>query len=448
MLVSIGLEYLAKLFQERKYAKAADLCPRIFCDDPLLWATWVHRFIEVDALPNIAGLIPTRTPKLTEDIYNLVLQNLLLCQNYQLLEELIEGWPSDIYDVPKLISIIYEEQLKKSSADCLSSSVAKLYEYNQQYQEALQVYIKLGSNESFRLLNAYNFSLSIQKSLLPLMRLDRQQTVAYFLRNITTISIDDIVENLTENKELLLFFLDKLFTFDNALGRDYHQLQVDLYASYDPSKLLPFLEDSRYYNLEEAYETCKRHSLVPEMVYLLGKIGDNKSALRLILDTIGDISKATEFAKEQNDEDLWEELVSYSLKRPEYIKFLLTNARKHIDVISLVERIPSGLVVPGLLKSLAHVLDDYHSQVGLMEACERALTADRFRLFEQLYCASSRGFFFDANTSCASCGKNLFQELNGSLHVFLCGHAYHSSCVEGQNTLQENFDQVSCSKCK
>jgi hypothetical protein len=312
---------------------------------------------------NIAGLIPTRTPKLTEDIYNLVLQNLLLCQNYQLLEELIEGWPSDIYDVPKLISIIYEEQLKKSSADCLSSSVAKLYEYNQQYQEALQVYIKLGSNESFRLLNAYNFSLSIQKSLLPLMRLDRQQTVAYFLRNITTISIDDIVENLTENKELLLFFLDKLFTFDNALGRDYHQLQVDLYASYDPSKLLPFLEDSRYYNLEEAYETCKRHSLVPEMVYLLGKIGDNKSALRLILDTIGDISKATEFAKEQNDEDLWEELVSYSLKRPEYIKFLLTNARKHIDVISLVERIPSGLVVPGLLKSLAHVLDDYHSQV-------------------------------------------------------------------------------------
>jgi hypothetical protein len=74
------------------------------------------------------------------------------------------------------------------------------------------------------------------------------------------------------------------------------------------------------------------------MVYLLGRMGNNAKALALIIDRLGDVHrvsmsyihcmfvrkktltrlchKAIEFAKEQNDEDLWDDLLKYSMDKP------------------------------------------------------------------------------------------------------------------------------------
>lgn len=40
---------------------------------------------------------------------------------------------------------------------------------------------------------------------------------------------------------ILLQYLDGLFQKDPKAGGQYHQRQVELYATYDPDKLLPFL---------------------------------------------------------------------------------------------------------------------------------------------------------------------------------------------------------------
>lgn len=45
-------------------------------------------------------------------------------------------------------------------------------------------------------------------------------------------------------------------------------------------------------------------------------MGNNKQALMLIIERLGDIQRAIEFAKEQKDEDLWEDLLNYSESRP------------------------------------------------------------------------------------------------------------------------------------
>ena len=71
---------------------------------------------------------------------------------------------------------------------------------------------------------------------------------------------------------------------------------------------------------------------MPEMVFLLGQMGDNKKALTLIIERLGDVNRvrdlpptndpsltsvqAIDFAKEQNDHDLWEDLLKYSESRP------------------------------------------------------------------------------------------------------------------------------------
>ena len=71
------------------------------------------------------------------------------------------------------------------------------------------------------------------------------------------------------------------------------------------------------------------------MVFLLGRMGNNKKALYLIIERLGDVNRvgssrsvdskllivlisvqAIDFAKEQHDFDLWEDLLKYSETRP------------------------------------------------------------------------------------------------------------------------------------
>jgi hypothetical protein len=79
------------------------------------------------------------------------------------------------------------------------------------------------------------------------------------------------------------------------------------------------------------------------MVFLLGRMGDNKKALSLIIERLGDVERvswprssstspvtttnyycfmqAIDFAKEQNDHDLWEDLLKYSETKPSEFDF-------------------------------------------------------------------------------------------------------------------------------
>lgn len=76
--------------------------------------------------------------------------------------------------------------------------------------------------------------------------------------------------------------------------------------------------------------------MVTEMVFLLGRMGNNQEALTLIIERLGDVSRvshrtylsvnrwliwsfrlqAIEFAKEQRDDSLWERLLKHSETRP------------------------------------------------------------------------------------------------------------------------------------
>ena len=45
-------------------------------------------------------------------------------------------------------------------------------------------------------------------------------------------------------------------------------------------------------------------------------MGDNKAALELIISELGDVEEAIEFAKDVNDDELWDELIQRSLSKP------------------------------------------------------------------------------------------------------------------------------------
>lgn len=89
-----------------------------------------------------------------------------------------------------------------------------------------------------------------------------------------------------------------------------------LYADYSRDKLLPLLRRSDNYPIQQALDICSQRQFYPEMVYLLGRIGNTSEALALMTRELDDMESAIAFCQEHDDEELWNDLVNYSLDKP------------------------------------------------------------------------------------------------------------------------------------
>lgn len=76
-------------------------------------------------------------------------------------------------------------------------------------------------------------------------------------------------------------YLDALDKVDSR--GTFHWKLVNLYAKYNRPKLLPFLRRSKHYPIQEALDICESELFYPEMVYLLGQMGNVVEALNIII---------------------------------------------------------------------------------------------------------------------------------------------------------------------
>jgi hypothetical protein len=190
-------------------------------------------------------------------------------------------------------------------------------------------------------------------------------------------------------------------------------MQVELYVEYDPERLMHFLQASQSYPLERALELCRRARMVREMVFILGRMGSTRKALSLIMNELHDIEQAigtppaskplgrhhptrppptlshatvpcavffvataTEFVQGQQDEELWDELISNSLGSPELVGALLERIGRYTDPLGLIRRLPPGMDIPHLRDRLVQIVAAYRTQASLRHGCNAILRAD------------------------------------------------------------------------
>lgn len=126
----------------------------------------------------------------------------------------------------------------------------------------------------------------------------------------------------------------------------------------------------------QAAEVCETSNFIPELVFLYSKTGQMKRALYLIIDRLGDVSRAIAFAKEQDDPDLWEDLLNYSMDKPRFIRGLLEEVGTALDPITLVKRIPEGLEIEGLREGLKHIMKEHEIQYSISSGVARVFRSE------------------------------------------------------------------------
>ncbi|TPX35873.1 hypothetical protein SmJEL517_g01692 [Synchytrium microbalum] len=471
-ILDIGQKYMNTLMGEGKYAEAAAMCPKILRQNVDLWDQWIMAFVEAKQTHAIRPQIPIKNPKLSSNIYEVVLAHDLGAKAYKEFLDTVKSWPHEVYDADSVIKAVEEALLKEPSNTFLSEAALELYTRNKQFDKALLQGLKLrqpGILDLVWMNNLYGFVSSravlmleydqvmlekgqvvstaiaeamdksqieendedVGPAIASIRAAGRAPGVQILVQNTDRIPIPQVIAQIKQNPKFLHIYLDALYRKDPLVGAEYHPLQVELYAEYDYARLLDFLKSSTFYPLRKAYEICETREFIPELVFLLGKMGNNRKALFLIIERLGDVRRAIEFAKEQNDEELWNDLMKYSMDKPDFIVGLLENLGSVIDPIRLIRRIPADLEIPGLRTALIKVMHDYGVQMSLREGCERILLADTVELLTSLQRAQKRGMSFVPEVQCAMCGGQIFQDSNPTIAMvaFFCRHVYHYSCL-------------------
>uniref|UniRef100_A0A8C1B5P6 Vacuolar protein sorting-associated protein 41 homolog n=1 Tax=Cyprinus carpio carpio TaxID=630221 RepID=A0A8C1B5P6_CYPCA len=384
------------------YDAAARKCQKVLGKNMDLWENEVYRFKTIGQLKAISQYLPRGDLRLRPAIYEMILHEFLKT-DYEGFATLIREWPGELYNNMAIVQAVNEHLKKDPTNSMLLTTLAELYTYDQRYDRALEIYLKLRHKDVYQLIHKHNLFSAIKDKIVLLMDFDKEKAVDMLLDNDDKISMDKVVEELKDRPELLHVYLHKLFKRDHHKGQKYHERQISLYAEYDRPNLLPFLRESMHCPLEKALEICQQRHFVEETVFLLSRMGNCRRALQMIMEELADVDKAIEFAKEQDDRELWDDLISYSIDKPPFITGLLNNIGTHVDPILLIHRIKEGMEIPNLRDSLVKILQDYNLQILLREGCKKILVADSLSLLQRMHRTQKRGVRVDEENICESC---------------------------------------------
>uniref|UniRef100_A0A673ZTZ4 Vacuolar protein sorting-associated protein 41 homolog n=1 Tax=Salmo trutta TaxID=8032 RepID=A0A673ZTZ4_SALTR len=433
----IGMAYINHLVEKGDYDTAARKCQKVLGKNMELWENEVYRFKTIGQLKAISQYLPRGDLRLRPAIYEMILHEFLK-SDYEGFATLIREWPGELYNNMTIVQAVTDHLKKDPMNSTLLTTLAELYTYDQRYDRALEIYLRLRHKDVYQLIHKHDLFSSIEDKIVLLMDFDKEKAVDMLLDNEDKISIDRVVEELRNRPELLHIYLHKLFKRDHHKGQRYHERQIGLYAEYDRPNLLPFLRDSIHCPLEKALEICQERNFVEETVFLLSRMGNCRRALQMIMEELEDVDKAIEFAKEQDDAELWEDLISYSIDKPPFITGLLNNIGTHVDPILLIHRIKEGMEIPNLRDSLVKILQDYNLQILLREGCKKILVADSLSLLQKMHRTQMRGVRVDEENICESCHASILPSdmaQNFSVVVFHCRHMFHKECLPSPGTI-------------
>ncbi|XP_069586361.1 vacuolar protein sorting-associated protein 41 homolog isoform X2 [Ranitomeya imitator] len=437
-VLDIGLAYITHLVEKGDYEVAARKCQKILGKNMKLWEDEVYRFKKIGQLKAISKYLPRGDLRLRPAIYEMILDEFLRT-DYEGFSTLIREWPGDLYNNKTIVHALKTHLSHDPSNRTLLKALAELHTYDQCYSQALEIYLTLRHKEVFDLIHKHNLFSSIKDKIVLLMDFDTDKAVDMLLDNEDKISIDKVIEEMKDRPELQHVYLHKLFKRDHHKGQKYHEKQISLYAEFDRPNLLPFLRDSTHCPLEKALEICHQRNFVEETVYLLSRMGNSRRALQMIMEELKDVDKAIEFAKEQDDAELWEDLILYSIDKPPFITGLLNNIGTHVDPILLIHRIKEGMEIPNLRDSLVKILQDYNLQILLREGCKKILVSDSLALLKKMHRTQSRAMLVDEENICEVCLSPVLPTDSSKplgVVVFHCRHMFHRDCLPVGNTVR------------
>ncbi|KAF2728266.1 hypothetical protein EJ04DRAFT_581471 [Polyplosphaeria fusca] len=438
------------------------------------WEHWVWKFAQANRFNEIASYIPKKPmqPPIPSMVFEVVLGHYIIHDRIRF-KHLLEDWDTDLFDTSSIIEAI---KSKLSAGDVTEDSVegneqgrdwrvlqdalAKLFLAGGHQREALRCYIRLqNADAAMLLIRDYHLIEAVRDDIpgFVLLRVSKEQMESAPLSELEEASseavgvlVDESCRGVIPAREIvrqlqakgpafqpfLFFYLRSLWRPEShdrrektakerkaasmlaadgkMVAEDFADLMVELFAEYDRELLMKYLKESQSYSLDKATAICERRDFIPELVHILSKTGQTKRALYLIIEKLSDVSFAISFAKEQDDHELWNDLLEYSMDKPHFIRGLLHEIGTAINPIDLVRRIPEGLEIEGLRDGVGRMVREYEIQHSISEGVAKVLRGEVAAGMDTLRAGQKRGVKFEV-IPCDDESDALAQKIPGAL---------------------------------
>lgn len=383
---SIGLQATQQLIDAASYVGAARLLTDILQPEDNDWLLFMTQFLKNEQ-HLVAGDVLPNVP--VGNVHNDVLAYALKTKSADHLTRWIKNWPLDVYDATKLATDMMEmDEQGELDAEMLVV-YANLLQKIGDYVGAVKALVKADSPRAFGVVKHYHLwseppVLQILDSVLSSGYGDGGDGVFVArLRDLISVRAEippqKVVNQLRspENELLLFGYLTELGLVDEPQLSQFADLMVEMYISYDRTKLLSFLERFDTYDLPKTIDLCREHKLVSELVYLLGRVGQTDEALKLIVTELKDYKRATLFAASlapSQGSEVWDVLVQYCKTEPELVLELLK--RVEISAAKVLQVVPADMRIHGLKLALTNVFREQGTSLELAEGTKAIVTSE------------------------------------------------------------------------
>lgn len=430
----IGDLWLQQLVANKEWDAAGKVSGKVLGTSSK-WEKWVLAFAQDGHFDEITPWIPSTDmkPALPSFVYEVVLGHYIGHDRLQF-RQLLDRWDPELFDITSVKTAI-ENKLDSNDVNeesveggergrdwrILLDGLAKLHLAEGCTRDALKCYVRLQNGDAaMSLIREYHLADAISDDIpgLLMLRVPKEQMKTASLEELEEAS-SEVVRLLVDEafsgnvrpevvvlqlerhdstyQPFLFFYFRSLWkgqTTDDEtpisraermrlqqqieegrlLVEQYGDLAVSLFSEYDREILMDFLKSSTSYTYEKASHICEEKHYIPELVYLLSKTGQTKRALFLIIGELGNVSQAISFTKE--NPDLWDDLLDYSMDKPNFIRALLEEVGTSINPITLVRRIPNGLEVEGLREGIGKMIREYEIQHSISDGVAKVLRGE------------------------------------------------------------------------
>uniref|UniRef100_A0A0N5D511 RING-type domain-containing protein n=1 Tax=Thelazia callipaeda TaxID=103827 RepID=A0A0N5D511_THECL len=439
--IDVGKRFLCSLIKQKQFAEAAANLKVVCGRQKDLWEYYVSEFEQNNVVLQLAKYLPVKDPQLEPECYQCVLTAAL--HNHPVLfYNLIKVWNPDLFRVGAITELALKwvvqgngAPLSEQDSVAIYRALARLYLYERKYDKAILLHIMLNDKDVFKVIQQYQLFHLVKDDLTKLMNIDANLTVQLLIENAESLPTKTILAQLVKYPKVQIAVLNSLF--ERNEGEEFVDLAIRLYADHERDLLLPFLRKTHVYDIAKALDICEKKQYVNEMVYLLGRSGNRKKALDLLVNKLNRIDCAIDFCRENDDSDLWDKLIEAAMKRPDHISQLLNTVGHYVNPLTIIEKIPEEINIPGLRNSIVKILHDYELLVQMQYDCLQVLEADNSQLFAKYLSRHKRAVFISSDQHCAICRTFVLQRdkpadsgpVNYDIIVYGCGHLIHARCM-------------------
>lgn len=244
--------------------------------------------------------------------------------------------------------------------------------------------------------------------------------------------LDATVSILEPTPIMKLIFLHELTIFSPNSTAGYHQELAELYLEFAPGSLLGFVRNREVDALDwlKLASQVEQRRMFQELVYIIGRTGNDSEAIRVALRCLGNVSLAIEYVVDSGDETLWELTIGHVLQSQSLIGQFLDVVGDRYDPAKFLARIPScnRFNIPHVCPKLARLCVDRQCTENIAEAQVHVVAEESFGRMRRLQKESRKGVrvapFME---TCILCKQPTFLE-----NSIVAGHrgVLHASCFQ------------------